>query len=125
MCANKFTPKRSTEIYEFPSMDTSCPYGDDSIKSDPNFVACADGNRRSRCPCLKANKGCGMVCACKNCENAYGQNKQSVASPVSRKRKRGSASPYKRVRSAKYLASNNVGPNIIRNCGLFISNVSL
>lgn len=81
------------------------------MKSDPKFVACVDGRRRSRCPCLKANQGCNIACACKNCGNPNGENKKSVISPVKRKRKRESASPYKRVRSADYLTSVNVEPN--------------
>ena len=48
---------------------------------------------------------------CKHCGNPNGENKQSVVSPVRRKRKRESASPYKRVRSAEYLAAINVEPN--------------
>lgn len=40
-----------------------------------------------------------------------GRIKKSVISPVKRKRKRQSASPYKRVRSADYLTSVNVEPN--------------
>ena len=42
---------------------------EDSVKSDPKFVACVDGRRRSRCPCLKANQGCKIACKCKNCGN--------------------------------------------------------
>lgn len=48
---------------------------------------------------------------CKNCGNPKGKNKKVVASPVGRKRKRESRSPYQRVRSAEYLASVNVQPS--------------
>ena len=56
------------------------------MKSDPKFVACVDGRRRSRCSCLKANQGCNIACACKNCGNPNGENKKSVIGPVKRKR---------------------------------------
>lgn len=88
-CANKATISgRSTRI----PAELSCRCGEDSVKSDPKFVACVDGRRRSRCPCLKANQGCNIACACKNCGNPSGENKKSVISPVKRKRKRESAS---------------------------------
>lgn len=48
---------------------------------------------------------------CKNCGNPKGKNKKVVASPVGRKRKRESRSPYQRVRSTEYLASVNVQPS--------------
>ena len=89
----------------------SCRCREVNAKSDPKYVACVDGIRRSRCPCLKANQGCGTACVCKNCGNPNGYNKNIVASPVGRKRKRESGSPYKRVRSANYLASVNVQPS--------------
>ena len=107
-CANKATLRgRITGIPAY----LSCRCGEDSVKSDPKFVACVDERRRSRCPCLKANQGCNIACACKNCGNPNGENKKSVINPVKRKRKRESASPYKRVRSADYLTSVNVEPN--------------
>ena len=46
-----------------------------------------------------------------NCGNPNGKNKKIVASPVGRKRKRESRSPYERVRSADYLASVNLQPS--------------
>ena len=48
---------------------------------------------------------------CKNCGNPKGKNEKNEASPVGRKRKRESRSPYKRVRSADYLASVKVEPS--------------
>lgn len=48
---------------------------------------------------------------CKNCGNPNEKNKKIVATPVGWKRKRESRSPYKRVRSADYLASINVQPS--------------
>lgn len=89
----------------------SCRCGEVNVKSDPKYIACVDGIRRSRCPCLKANQGCGIACVCKNCGNPKGKNKKVVASPVGRKRKRESRSPYQRVCSAEYLASVNVQPS--------------
>ena len=89
----------------------SCRCGEVNTKSDPKYVACVDGIRRSRCPCLKANQGCGTACVCKNCGNPKGKNEKNLASPAGRKRKRESRSPYKRVRSADYLASVNVQPS--------------
>lgn len=89
----------------------SCRCGEVNAKSYPKYIACVDGIRRSRCPCLKANQGCGTACVCKNCGNPNGKNKKIVASPIGRKRKRESRSPYERVRSADYLASVNVQPS--------------
>lgn len=89
----------------------SCRCGEVNAKSDAKYVVCVDGVRQSRCPCLKASQGCGTACVCKNCGNPNGQNEKLVVSPVGRKRKRESRSPYERVRSADYLASINVEPS--------------
>ena len=88
-----------------------CRCGEVNAESGTKYVACVDGIRRSRCPSLKANQGCGTACVCKNCGNPNGKNEKIVAIPVGRKRKRESRSPYKRVRSADFLASVNVQPS--------------
>ena len=88
-CASK-TTRSSTASWRSTRIpgDLSSRCGEDSVKSDPKFDACADGRRRTGSPCLKAKHGCKIACACKNCENPNGENKKSVISPVKRERKR-------------------------------------
>lgn len=87
----------------------SCRCGESTAGNSPTLPACADGKRKSRCPCLNANQQCGITCSCRNCANPYGAQKhEESVYKVGKKRQRINPSPYKRARSADYLASLNV-----------------
>ena len=99
------------------SINTSCRCGEDKVKHDANFVACNDGQKKSKCPCLKLGRPCKATCHCKNCANPIAPKispsvdiSPPAPSAINRKRKRTGTSHYKRVRSADYLISRNLEP---------------
>ena len=99
----------------FCTSNTSCRCGEDKVKYDANFVACNDGQRKSKCPCLKLGRPCKATCYCKNCANPIAAKIPpnvdiSPPSEINRKRKRTGTFHHKRVRSADYLISRNLEP---------------
>ena len=121
-CKSKTLIYLETEESQNPSEDlfctsnTSCRCGEDKVKYDANFVACNDGQRKSKCPCLKLGRPCKATCHCKNCANPIAAkippNVDDISPPseINRKRKRTGTFHYKRVRSADYLISRNLEP---------------
>ena len=83
----------------------SCSCGKAKKKSDPQYKACIDGVRKSKCTCLKYGWKCSNACDCYNCYN--GETKPPTQAQCSgeaiRKRKRVNPSPYKRVKGTQYL----------------------
>ena len=96
-----------------PKANVSCRCGRDKVKKDPNYVACSDLVRKSKCPCLREGKGCGAECQCANCGNCNGEKQaksDSISESPPKKRNRTSPSPYKRTRSAEFLAAQGTHP---------------
>lgn len=90
--------------------DVSCTCGLNKVKSNKLFVACQDGKRKSKCPCLRARQECSYLCRCTYCGNGKDSNKTTPDSKGTLKRKRTSPSPYKRTRSSEYLKSMKKEP---------------
>ena len=90
----------------------SCKCGVDKVKSDKEYVACIDGKRKTKCPCVRNETQCGSRCLCKNCGNCdkISVNLQS-STPRSLKRKRDNPSPFKKQCSAEFLASKGIHPS--------------
>ena len=75
-------------------------------KSEPQYVACKDGKRKSKCPCLRMHKGCDETCSCVNCGNIHQAKPEKTCTINSSPRKRVRTTPivYKRTNSANYLS---------------------
>ena len=76
-------------------------------------MACSDGKRKTKCPCVRNETQCGSHCFCKNCGNCdkSSLNLPSSDSPRSLKRKRDNPSPFKKQCSAEFLASKGIHPS--------------
>ncbi|CAH3172530.1 unnamed protein product, partial [Porites lobata] len=92
---------------------------------------CVDG--KTRCPCVEERISCTRDCRCKGCRNKESQELCKVTSnsvscrncgncdnkpdkvtdlvKIPAKRKRESPVPFKKRRSAEYLASNSTNPS--------------
>ena len=83
-----------------------------SKKREVAHVSCVDNpSRKSKCPCLRQNWYCAMVCCCYNCGNQINPpnnitNESNNEAPPVIKRKRSHPEPYKRSKGTSYLASN-------------------
>ena len=61
-----------------------CRCGEERKTIDPDFVACnnVQGQRKSRCPCFRAGKGCSEYCKCFNCKNNFGISSKAGEIPL-------------------------------------------
>ena len=75
-------------------------------------MACIDGIRKTKCPCVRNERQGGASCLCKNCGNC-GKSSINLTSstPTSLKRKRDNPSPFKKQCSAEFLASKGIHPS--------------
>ena len=107
-CQNKQAYQKPKEA----GFSLSCKCKVDKVKSNEEYVACSDGKRKTKCPCVRNETQCGSRCLCKNCGNCgtSSLNLQSLT-PRSRKRKRDNPSPFKKQCSAEFLASNGIHPS--------------
>lgn len=91
--------------------DVSCTCGINKVKRNKLIVACKDGERKSKCPCLRARQECSYLCRCTYCGNGNDStNKTTPDSKGTLKWKHTSPSPYKKRRSVEYLKSMNKEP---------------
>lgn len=81
-----------------------CRCGERMAKKSSNYIACKDGKKKSRCPCLGYGQGCSSSCECVGCQNVHGARSGSSTIPSGVKRKR-SPGIYKREKGYKYLSS--------------------
>lgn len=107
----------------------SCKCGVDKVKKDPEYVACSDGKRKTKCRCVRYKTQCGPNCLCRNCGNCYKSLNSRSLIQRSLKRKRETPSPYKKKGSAEFLASKgrhpSAGPWTTHEKWLLLSCVSL
>lgn len=89
----------------------SCKCGVDKVKKDPEYVACSDGTRKTRCPCVRYKTECGPNCMCRNCGNCKKSLDSRSLKQRPLKRKTGNPSPYKKKSSAEFLASKGRHPS--------------
>lgn len=77
-------------------------------KRDPNFVACKDSSRKSRCSCLRQSMYCSNLCKCFSCGNRIEEQKSSDLDTTfdcsSKSRRRCHPDPFKRTKGATFLA---------------------
>ena len=108
-CCNAGQTVVTTADNSLNNMNITCRCGQNTAKNT-SFVACQDGKRKSKCPCLGYGKGCSTACQCKGCGNIHGSSSRAPRSSVSGKRKRVEAI-YRRENSSTFLRSAGMSTN--------------
>lgn len=86
--------------------NVSCKCGQNKSKELPEFVACKDGIRKSKCPCWRVKQKCGFQCKCVKCGNPNERimrRRDWKNNNIQQKRKR-------ERRSAEFSASQDILP---------------
>ena len=108
-CCNAGQTVFTTADSSLNNMNITCRCGQNAAKNT-SFVACQDGKRKSKCPCLGYGKGCSIACQCKGCGNIHGSSSRAPRSSVRGKRKRVEAI-YRRENSSAFLRSAGMSTN--------------
>ena len=61
--------KEEQELKKITCSSVSCRCGVDKSKTDPKYIACVDGKRKTKCPYVRLKGKCGSQCSCRNCGN--------------------------------------------------------
>lgn len=79
-----------------------------STSEDPSQLSCRDGQRKSKCSCVRGGTGCSELCKCFNCANIFQARVSSATPSPQRKRQREIVSPYKRKKGTDFMEFQNV-----------------
>lgn len=104
-CINCNNTSQEREHPQHVKFNKGCKCGI-SRKGKDDFVACQDGERKSKCPCLRNNWDCTSSCKCVNCGNS--RPVQSSVFPEEKEkqeRNRSVHTTYKRSKGVDFLAN--------------------
>lgn len=96
------------EVKPLINVSFACSCGRSKKNKDPAYEACKDGERKSKCKCLKYGVECSAKCECYNCCNGKTE-KEKEGTPSKKRRRRENPSPYKRRKGMQFLKEEDLG----------------
>ncbi|XP_031559544.1 uncharacterized protein LOC116295769 [Actinia tenebrosa] len=96
------------EVKRLNDVSFACSCGRSKKNKDPAYEACKDGERKSKCKCLKYGVKCSATCECYNCCNGK-SDKEKEETPSKKRRCRENPSPYKRRKGMQFLNEESLG----------------